>query len=119
MGCSFGRCLWVLMVGGHNVGSWGAPGGARGVLVQHKRAHHSAKGGMQVLVDAHGVLVGAHGVLIWRVMAHHLAKGRLFSQGEGGGEVSDKDERENTVEPLNKLSHVQGMSTSCQMQQGT
>ena len=42
--------------------------------------------------------------------------GCSFGQGEGGGEVSDEDERENTVEPLNKPSHVQGVSTSCQMQ---
>ena len=91
------------------LGSWGAPGGACGVLIWCKMAHHSAKGGMQVLVDACGVLVGACGVLVGacgvlvqHVMVHHSARDRLFSQGEGGGEVSDEDERENTVELLNK-----------------
>ena len=87
-----------------------------GVLIQHEMAHHSAKGGTWVLVDAHGVLVGACGVLVWHVMVHCSARGRSFGQGEGGGEVSDKDERENAVEPLNKLSCVQGVHTSCQMQ---
>ena len=87
-----------------------------GVLIQHEMAHHSAKGGTQVLMDAHGVLVGDHGMLVWHMMVHCSASGRSFGQGEGGGEVSDEDERENAVEPLNKPSCVQGMSTSCQMQ---
>ena len=69
-------------------------------------------------MDARGVLVGAHGVLIWHAMVHHSARGRLFSQGEGGGEVSDEDERENAVELLNKLSHVQGMSKCSHFQCG-
>ena len=82
------------------LGSWGVPGGACGVLIQCKMVHCSAKGGMQVLMDAHGVLVQ-------HAMVHCLARGRSFSQGEGGGEVSDQGERENAVEPLNKLSCVQ------------
>ena len=41
------------------LGSWGVPGGARGVLIQRELVHCLAKGGMQVLMDAHGALVGA------------------------------------------------------------
>ena len=119
LGCSR-ECLW----GAHGcswwvgtmLGSWGAPGGACGVLVRHEMVHHLAKGRTWVLMDVHGVLMGAHGVLIWCAMVHHSARGRLFGQGEGGGEVSDEDERENAMESLNKPSHVQGVSTSCQMQ---
>ena len=103
MGCSFGvrwGCSWWV---GAMLDSWGAPGGACGVLIWCEMVHHSAKRGMWVLVDAHGVLVGAHGVLVWHVMVHCSARGRSFSQGESGGEVSDEDERENAVEPLNVM----------------
>ena len=68
MGCSFGvrcGCSWWA---GTTLGSWGAPGGAHGVLIQHEMAHHLAKGGTWVLMDACGVLV-------WHVMAHCSARG--------------------------------------------
>ena len=72
------------------------------MLVQCEMAHRLAKGGMRVLV-------GAHGVFIWRAMVHCSAKVKVGKSGccESGGEVSDEDERENTVEPLNKPSCVQ------------
>ena len=70
LGCSRG-CLWGASLvrdgGAHGcswwagvmLGSWGVPGGARGVLIQRELVHCLAKGGMQVLMDAHGALVGA------------------------------------------------------------
>ena len=63
-------CLWWV---GMTLGSWGAPGGACEALVQCEMVHCSAKGGMQVLVDAHWVLMGTHWVLI-QPGAGHLAK---------------------------------------------
>ena len=64
-------------------------------------------------MGAHGCSWGVHGYS-WG--AHSACNGALFGQGEGGGEVSDEDERENAMELLNKPSCVQGMSTSFQMQ---
>ena len=67
-------CSWWA---GTTLGSWGAPGGAFGVLIQCEMGHCSAKGGMWVLVDAHGVLMWCSFGVQWRIVwpgAGHSAK---------------------------------------------
>ena len=61
---------------------------ACGVLIQHEMAYYSAKV---------GDVWGAYGCS-WDACS--ACNGTSFGQGEGGGEVSDKDERENTMEPI-------------------